>query len=710
MRKSQRLGALLLIAILAAGVLGPGTPQAGAQVGCTITVLSGDSAGLRDAITQVNSLPGGGTICLTESTYTLTEIVDIEIGRTGLPGITSNITIEGNGATIERIDTHPDDCEISPECFRIFRVDRRGTLTLKNLTIRNGKAWNREGGGGGIHNSGTLIMDNVTIANNFALRAGGGLFNNTTGVATLNNVRFGDNWSDAVGGAIYNVGDLTLESSLIGYSNTAVDSGGGIYNITASSIQGGNLTIRNSRIAANTSYHGSGGGIYNTGTARLYNSRVDHNAAGDGGGIYNIGYVILGDATVVELNLAQEGGGIYNGGTYTNPATLIIQNSAISGNQSDAGGGILNERGYIDIEIVSLIEFNIARMRGGGIYNRGGIIDIANSILTRNTAEWGGGGIFQEGGLSVRFSVFSYNNAPLGGGLYNISSDAAIHESVFEINRAEGNGGGAIYNESDYLDVRWNCFESNDLKDGITAGIRNAYGGLDALFSYWGACDGPYPGDPDNHCRAHDAPPGDNRDGVVEIGRYYEETCPLDWCVWDRDAPWEFVDAAQEGNSFEERRVREELYGFEYIPYDSQRGCGMLPPHLSALTERWETTTSLFAGENTPLGEMSQIEGNTSAELSATSDITRPNEESVLPTLSGETTAPVAGETIELPMTESAENSEPQPIEMWCKWDGAAWYFEGEVDEATRQSWIDAGYVVAPANADGTCPAEPPTS
>src|SRR5262249_49525067 len=68
------------------------------------TVGAGDVATLIADINTANSNndPNGNTINLTAgSTYNLTEINNFWYGPDGLPAITSNLTINGNGATIE---------------------------------------------------------------------------------------------------------------------------------------------------------------------------------------------------------------------------------------------------------------------------------------------------------------------------------------------------------------------------------------------------------------------------------------------------------------------------------------------------------------------------------------------------------------------------------------------------------------------------------
>src|SRR5262245_5702932 len=135
-------------------------------------------------ITQANNA-GGGTIVLNKgATYDLTIVDNTWYGPNGLPAITSPITIEGNGATIQRDPT---------ALLRFFYVSGGpgvagglsggvGSLTLENLTLAGGR---QEGGnsnlgggglgaGGAIFNQGTLILNGDTLEQNSVLGGSSG--------------------------------------------------------------------------------------------------------------------------------------------------------------------------------------------------------------------------------------------------------------------------------------------------------------------------------------------------------------------------------------------------------------------------------------------------------------------------------------------------------------------------------------------------------
>jgi len=148
---------------------------------------------------QANTFGEEAQICLTENaTYTLTAT---------LPSITGEVTLIGNGATINMTGG-----------VQIFNVAGTGSLTLKDVTISGGNATQ----GGAIYNAGDLILENVTLENNSAVR----------------------------GGAIYNMGNLTMNGGAI-QNNSATEFGGGIYNA-------GEMTLDGVNIRENDAPEGSG--------------------------------------------------------------------------------------------------------------------------------------------------------------------------------------------------------------------------------------------------------------------------------------------------------------------------------------------------------------------------------------------------------------------------------------------------------------------
>ncbi|MGH7885371.1 MAG: IPTL-CTERM sorting domain-containing protein, partial [Thermodesulfobacteriota bacterium] len=215
--KHSLAGVALLLALGA-------SPAMGAT---TINVNSGNVADLIAAINNANSevapFDGEDTIILDGSTFTLTQINNNTDGNNGLPVITSEIIIEGNGSTIQRLTNDQDEFRI----FEISNFNGSAELTLLNTIVRGGLA--NAGGlfgnfGGGIFNfGGTTTITNSTISGNTATGNGGGIFN--YGIATITNSTISGNAATGNGGGIYNDGNfaLTITNTIVANSANGGD-------------------------------------------------------------------------------------------------------------------------------------------------------------------------------------------------------------------------------------------------------------------------------------------------------------------------------------------------------------------------------------------------------------------------------------------------------------------------------------------------------
>jgi len=84
---------------------------------------------LRAAVMQANAHPGVDTIELSNTTYGFTRVGYDQSGELGDLDVTDDVTIFGNGATIDANGTTTGD--------RAFEVVS-GSLSLNNVTVRNG--------------------------------------------------------------------------------------------------------------------------------------------------------------------------------------------------------------------------------------------------------------------------------------------------------------------------------------------------------------------------------------------------------------------------------------------------------------------------------------------------------------------------------------------------------------------------------------------
>ena len=358
---------------------------------------------LADAITAANTDTAANGCPAGEDADIISLSADVTLGAE-LPAITSDMTIEGKGYTINGSNR-----------YRIFVVEG-GNLTINHLILTAGKASNK----------GNPVVDhdrNLIMTADNAL--GGAILND--GTLTISSSTFTGNSADERGGAILNNGTLTISSST--FSNNSAGDGGAIYNFVESI---GNITISSSAFS---------------------NNSADY----DGGAIYNErGTLTISDSTFSDNAADRSGGAMLNWGGETS-----ISNSSFSGNSArgrDVGGGaIYNERTLT----ISNSNFsnNSARVVGGAIHNEN-TLTISNSSFNGNSARYGGG-LFVSDNANFQISqsrntltqvTLVDNSADSGGGIYGaartlgyfnyVESTVNLYNSI-----VAGNSGGDCVGE-----------------------------------------------------------------------------------------------------------------------------------------------------------------------------------------------------------------------------------------------------------------------
>ncbi|MCD4749828.1 MAG: right-handed parallel beta-helix repeat-containing protein [Thermoanaerobaculales bacterium] len=309
-----------------------------------VTNVNDSGAGsLRQAIIEAN---GSGENDVITFGVSGTIILSSQLPNIVTVGAAGTLTIQGGGSiTIS-----------GNNAVRAFYVNAGGDLTVKGLTVTNGRVFSDDDGGG-IYNSGSLTITDCTVSGNSAADDGGGVYNDTGAWASITSSTFSGNdagWGGAIdsdgalgivgstffansaqwGGAIDNWATLDITGTTFS-GNTASDDGGAVSNYG-----GGALTVTDSIFLDNTAID-DGGGIYNDSgcTADIIGSTFWGNDAGWGGGIDNDGTVTIFNCTF-SVNSAQWGGAIDNWHTVTVINSTLYENSATS-----AGGGIYNEPG-----------------------------------------------------------------------------------------------------------------------------------------------------------------------------------------------------------------------------------------------------------------------------------------------------------------------------------------------------------------------------
>jgi autotransporter family porin len=187
-----------------------------------------ETSDLIDALNTANGTVEEDLITLEAGcTYTLNAVDNTVDGPNGLPSITSDIVIQGNGATIERSAVAPN--------FRILHISAGALVTLDEVTIRGGQtgAGFPDGSGAGIFNRGDLRIFDSWITENTSGNSGAGIYNYSA--------------------------SISVERSTVSH-NSATGDGGGLQNdgATAQAI----AQIANSTFAANSAT-GGGGALFN---------------------------------------------------------------------------------------------------------------------------------------------------------------------------------------------------------------------------------------------------------------------------------------------------------------------------------------------------------------------------------------------------------------------------------------------------------------
>ncbi len=303
------------------------TPRAYA-IGCGASQLIG----------AINTATSGDTINLSAScTY---EFIYAYSGTdAALPEIDITLTINGNGAVIERsyIDGTPD--------FRIFNMTSTGNLTLNNVELDYG---NPDSGGGGIQVlNGSLTLNNCSMNYNHGWY--GGAVTNSLGTISVSNCYFyGNTAVSSDGGAIYAIGGTVTVNNTTFDSNQSENYGGALMNFASA------LTVTNSSFFSN--WAGDGGGGIGTSSGvmtKVSNSTFDDNRA---------------------ITSSGNGGAIYNGG-----GTIVVSNSTLSGNRGvQNGGGIDNQSGTVELGS-SIVADNTATYLGQDL--RGTITSLGWNVI-----------------------------------------------------------------------------------------------------------------------------------------------------------------------------------------------------------------------------------------------------------------------------------------------------------------------------------------
>jgi parallel beta-helix repeat protein len=188
---------------------------------------------LRQAIAQANAAGGNQTITFDPVVFASAQTITLNGTQLELTDTTGTETITGPAAGVTVSGNNAS---------RVFQVDASVTAFISGMTISGGKSGSSNGGG--LFNSGSLTLTDVTISGNSA-RRGGGLWN--SGTAALTNCTVsGNSASNFFGGGLYNAFNSTVTLTNCTVSgNSAGSVGAGLFNR-------GTATLTNTIVAGNT--------------------------------------------------------------------------------------------------------------------------------------------------------------------------------------------------------------------------------------------------------------------------------------------------------------------------------------------------------------------------------------------------------------------------------------------------------------------------
>jgi predicted outer membrane repeat protein len=409
----QRVPVLIVILILGAYAAFTATPAHAATITVTSKLDTPDpgKCRLRDAIIAANTNTAtgdcpAGTAGMDTIGFSLglqCNLVPCTITLTSaLPTVTENLTINGNGTTINGANS-----------FRVFDLGAV-TVNMSNLKIADANVAGSSFGGAISMSDGTLTLTSIFFSNNRAIS--GGAIYEANGTLTVINSNFSGNIAGigGDGGAIFNgSGSLSVIDSVFN-NNSAVNGGGAIATTSGTSINnstfsgnsaplGGaientsaNLTVGNCVFDNNSSGFG-GGAIAAFGPTNIFNSTFSNNktpgATAFGGALYfqsTGGALIITESALFNNSSAFDGGAAY---ILDGPVTL--RNVTISGNSArHNGGGIFITDTIQTLTVANLnnvtISNNLADSdndgngNGGGIFRAAGAAQVQNSIIAGN--------------------------------------------------------------------------------------------------------------------------------------------------------------------------------------------------------------------------------------------------------------------------------------------------------------------------------------
>ena len=394
----------------------------------TSTADNGAAGTLRYEIQEANATSGANTIDFDPTVFSTPKQITLAGSQLDLTNTSGPQTITGPAASVT-ISAGGQS--------RDLQIDPGVNASISDLTLTGGTL---SGNGGGLNNSGSLILTDCTISGDNANSGrGGGLY--STGTVSLTGCTISGDNAELGGGLNNHKGTMTLTDCTVSGNGTGNLSGGtaggGFYNTGA-------LNLTNCTVTGNTGY--TGGGLNNVAgsTADLTDCRLDANSAKYNGGMLNAGTANLVDCTVGNNVAWLDDGGLDNTGT------VDLTNCLVSGNQAGIACGGLSNIGKANLTYCA-ISGNVCGTGGGGLSNgesefgSPGELVLTDCTISGNSTAHSGGGVFDDGVVTTLTACTIGGNsaANSGGGLYN---SAPITLTACTITGNSCKSGGGLFN------------------------------------------------------------------------------------------------------------------------------------------------------------------------------------------------------------------------------------------------------------------------
>lgn len=425
------------------------------------------------------------------------------------------LLLHGDQITIEGVADAPTQVVISGGGLIRPLTHTSGSATVRNLTIRDGRADT----GGGVHtsSSGELGLSEVIVRDNEATSAGGVHVGRGATLTLDESTVTANSDTDVAGGIHVDQGTLVVGGGAVS-DNTSTTGAGGVYLTDATASFTDTAVTGNSTLAQSGGLH-----IDADSTANLAGGSLSENTASGAAAAMVLGDLTLSGATVhgnvstgsEETGAFRVAGGATLEATDTDftanlsaetgpalletlesevPPTVSITGGSIVGNTAgvEGGGAIRMADGELTLTEVEVtdnegknggvinmtggeltvdrcrVTDNHAQSAGGFLHQSGGDVLLLDSTFERNSCDFAGGAVSATSSadtIEVLGCTFEENVSTSRGGALRSSAELTVEDSTFRDNTAPS--GGALYlGESGTTSVSGTTFDDNIATEG----------------------------------------------------------------------------------------------------------------------------------------------------------------------------------------------------------------------------------------------------